>query len=114
MAASGVPKTTASKMIAEGRVPNTPRPRQFTFAHIWRPMVVCVPTWADRQSQMPRHRHDLREYWRWYERAWTTLGGRAVPPPFTLEDIAPLQPTSARKDRAMRVGLSAVALLLVV
>jgi len=62
---------------------------------------------------MPRkQKHDLREFWPWYERS-THIGegGNATPPPFSLNDIQQQQPAGApSKSLQVFVLLITVAL----
>ena len=45
-----------------------------------------------------KRRHDLRDFWPWYERSTEVGdGGHATPPPFSLSDIARKRSVSRRE-----------------
>jgi hypothetical protein len=66
---------------------------------------------------MPRkRRHDLREFWPWYERHWETAKGEtgetANPPPFELSDLHEKPLLSKRERTVAQVLCIVVAALL--
>ena len=64
-------------------------------------------------SRVPKkRRYDLREFWPWYERSWHTKGGRATPPPFSLEDLNDDHLMPPRQRKVAQVVCVLAALLI--